>query len=511
VLRGALDNCRRNTVFSGPPAGAAEWKNSDRMKTAESTSMQPALLGLAPAAIIVVGAHGQVNFANAAAARLLGCDPSSLTLDDLASPPARDAVTGYRTALSGSAPPMTMFFSGEFRHVDGRALWIEIQGVNLTSHPQIRGLALSLVDATPHRQEIEALSRLAVTDALTGVGNRTHFMQSLEAALRDLPECVVGSIDVDQFKSVNDRVGHAEGDRVLVAFARRLVGALPDKAVVCRVGGDEFAVVIPGALTPALREAFGQLARVELAPDLGSDEVKFVTASIGLTLGGKRNIHAVTQETDVAVFVAKIRGRQQVVVHDADTARELRAYRGDSEAIDRLAEQNRRLHAEARTDALTGLANRRALAEVEPLIVGNPGSRWATCAVLFIDVDCFGRYNKLYGDRAGDLALQAIASGLQAAARSTDLVYRKGGEEFVVILPHTDFAVAWAVAERMREKIAQLDIVHAEGGPDKRVSVLVSVGVVRPGGAVASAVVASGDEAMRAKEAGRRGSVVGSP
>ncbi|MCB2020632.1 MAG: diguanylate cyclase, partial [Burkholderiaceae bacterium] len=118
---------------------------------------------------------------------------------------------------------------------------------------------------------------------------------------------------------------------------------------------------------------------------------------------------------------------------------------------------------------------------------------------------------KEYGDRAGDIALQAIASGLQAAARSTDLVYRKGGEEFVVILPHTDFAVAWAVAERMREKIAQLDIVHAEGGPDKKVSVLVSVGVVRPGGAVASAVVASGDEAMRAKEAGRRGSVVGSP
>lgn len=390
--------------------------------------MAQVLLESAAAAIVVVGARGQVTFANAAASRLFGRDVSGIILDGLASVSARAAVTGYLVALAGSEPPMSMFHSGEFIHADGRSVWIEIRGVNLSRHAQVEGLALSLVDATPHRKEVEELTRLAIADPLTGVGNRTHFIRNLETVLRDLPECVVAFIDVDQFKRVNDTLGHGEGDRVLAAFARHLTARLPPEAVVSRVGGDEFAVVVPGTLMPSLLDALESLVRMELGPEIASAHLTAVTASIGLTLGGKRNLHAVIPECDVAVFVAKVRGRQQVAIHDAHTAEELQAYRARGEALDALAEPNRQLHAEARTDALTGLANRRALAEVEPLVVGNPGSRWAACAVLFIDVDHFGRYNHLYGDKAGDDALRAIASALQGSARSTDLVYRKGAK-----------------------------------------------------------------------------------
>ncbi|MBE2242631.1 MAG: diguanylate cyclase [Burkholderiaceae bacterium] len=481
------------------------------MQAVEGESLERALLNLVPAAIVVVGASGRVVFSNACAKRLFGTDPTGMVFDELVSSPMRDAFTGYRAALSAIEPPPTMYFEGEFRHADGRGVWIECQGVNLTQHPRVKGLALSLVDASAHRQQVEKLARLSVTDPLTGLGDRRQCLHRLETALRELPQCVVCSIDVDQFKQVNDRFGHDRGDRVLKAFAVYLAATLPDDAEVWRFGGDEFMAMIPGPLTPQLLDRIKGLARLELDGDDACPGLAAVTASIGVTLGGQRRADAVAAEADVAVFLAKVRGRQQAVVYDADAARELDEYRARGRALGALEGENRRLHAEARTDALTGLANRRALAEVEPLVVGNPGSRWATCAVLFIDVDHFGRYNHLYGDKAGDDALRFIADALQASARSTDLVYRKGGEEFVVVLPHTDLPVARAVAQRMRATIARLGIAHADGGPDKRVSILVAIGVVRPGDAVASAVAAAGDEAMRAKSAGQRGCVVESP
>lgn len=481
------------------------------MNSAETPLLHRSLLDLSPAAIVVIGELGHVSFATPAASRLFGHDLKGLAWMNLAAPQGREATLAYLGALSSSESPATMFTSGEYRHIDGRALWLEIRGVNLSLRPEVDGLALVLTDVTRHRLQLEEIERVAVRDGLTGLGNRSHFVRQLEAALRTGPDCVVGFADIDQFKGINDRYGHMVGDEVLRDLAQHMVDALPAEAIVCRVGGDEFGFVIPGELTMALRSAIDRLRSVEIAVDSETPAVTSVTTSIGLTSGGRRGVYAVVQELDVAVYVAKLRGRQRVVLFDTDAANEIRSYRHRAEEFAQLVERNEQLHAEARTDALTGLANRRALAEVEPMVVGNPGSRWASCALLFIDVDHFGRYNKLYGDQAGDVALQAIAKCLQESARATDLVYRKGGEEFVVILPHTDFAVAWTVAERMRTNVSLLCIDHAEGGAEGRLSILVSVATVRPGSTVASAVGACGDEAMRAKETGLRGRVIGSP
>jgi diguanylate cyclase (GGDEF)-like protein len=87
-------------------------------------------------------------------------------------------------------------------------------------------------------------------------------------------------------------------------------------------------------------------------------------------------------------------------------------------------------------------------------------STWSACAVCFIDIDHFGRFNKRHGDHAGDVALRAVARRLRQVAREGDLLYRKGGEEFVAILPHTDYRVALGVGERMREAIQALGIRH---------------------------------------------------
>lgn len=478
------------------------------MTSSSAPPIHQLLLELSSAALLVVDERGLVIFATPAAARLFGHDLKGLAWASLAAPESMPAMRGYLGALARSDSAGSMFASAEFRHVDGRALWLEIQGTNLLPHPQVAGLVLVLTDATQHRQQIDELRRVAVTDALTGLHNRTYFVRHLETMRLQSEDCVAGFVDLDQFKRVNDGHGHAAGDRLLQAFAQRMVEVLPAEAVICRTGGDEFAFAIAGSLTPALSDAIESLRSIVVEPESADAAALSIGASIGVTQAGLRDVDTVIGEADVAVYVAKIRGRGQIAVYSADAAREFDVYRSGVRELGQLVESNRRLHAEARTDALTGLANRRALEEVEDLVVGNPGCRWARCAVLFVDVDHFGRYNKLYGDRAGDLALRAIGRRLQSSAREADLVYRKGGEEFVLVLPHTDLDVALAVAQRIRSNIRELGIEHADGEPDKLISVLVSVAIVPAGDPVGAAVAAAGDEAMRAKNAGRRDRIV---
>ena len=95
------------------------------------------------------------------------------------------------------------------------------------------------------RQSVE---QEALTDTLTGIANRRHFLRiadrKLTVAAQASQSCAILLIDLDRFKPVNDRFGHAAGDAVLVAIAQRLVHALPVEHVSGRLGGDEFAVVL---------------------------------------------------------------------------------------------------------------------------------------------------------------------------------------------------------------------------------------------------------------------------
>ena len=171
-------------------------------------------------------------------------------------------------------------------------------------------------------------------------------------------------------------------------------------------------------------------------------------------------------------------------------------------AISQLSEANARLHREARTDALTGLRNRRALAELEHTVLGTPACPWHEAAILFIDIDRFGDFNHLYGDQAGDAALARVAQALVQAGRETDAVFRKGGEEFVVILADAADVTA-KVAERYRDAVAALAIPHSANG---RGILTATIGVVaaRPGMRIERCLIAAGNAVMAAKLGGRR-------
>ncbi|MGY1601713.1 diguanylate cyclase domain-containing protein [Geodermatophilus sp. SYSU D00815] len=162
------------------------------------------------------------------------------------------------------------------------------------------------------------MTRVARQDPLTGLANRAYLLEAGRAALAACGGAVL-FVDVDRFKEVNDRGGHAVGDQLLVRLADRLREQLEDvpDALVGRLGGDEFAAILPG-LDLATAEAVGQrLARALVDEvEVGRRSVR-VSASIGLAVAGPGTaLESVLREADLAMYGAKERGRG--VLHSND-------------------------------------------------------------------------------------------------------------------------------------------------------------------------------------------------
>ncbi len=132
--------------------------------------------------------------------------------------------------------------------------------------------------------------------------------------------------------------------------------------------------------------------------------------------------------------------------------------------------------AEARTDALTSLPNRRAFDDAMRQQAALHGRNGTGYGLIHIDVDHFKRLNDRWGHPAGDEVLKSVASAIRIAARETDLVARIGGEEFAVLLPSASASVAAMVGERLRQAIARCVIPH-DGG-DIRVTASIGLATV---------------------------------
>lgn len=169
-------------------------------------------------------------------------------------------------------------------------------------------------------QQNAALESVANQDHLTGLMNRRAFqdeVQSFLARQEAIAPFSIAFLDVDRFKEINDRFGHAAGDAVLVAIADVLRSALRcDHDILARFGGEEFAIMLPRtdlqsalAISERLRAAIGA-ARVDSLPDLGG-----VTVSIGVatTTSGFDSTDDLLRAADIAMYTAKREGRDRVV------------------------------------------------------------------------------------------------------------------------------------------------------------------------------------------------------
>ena len=158
--------------------------------------------------------------------------------------------------------------------------------------------------------EAESKSYQATHDSLTGLANRTLFLERVSAALAETGRAAVALLDLDRFKDVNDALGHNNGDRLLCQVAECLVLAAHGRATVARIGGDEFALVVPNIIGPA--EAIGIVRDLQaaLARPISVDGIVLaVRASAGIALAPEHgdNVSRLLQRADVAMYMAKER------------------------------------------------------------------------------------------------------------------------------------------------------------------------------------------------------------
>lgn len=156
------------------------------------------------------------------------------------------------------------------------------------------------------------------------------------------------------------------------------------------------------------------------------------------------------------------------------------------------------------TDALTGLFNRRYMESHLGTLVEQAVNRCKPLSVLVLDIDYFKSINDTHGHDAGDDVLREFALRIKKSIRGIDLACRYGGEEFVVVMPETDMAVAAMVAERLRRRIATEPFAIQQGS--RNLTVTISIGIAALGGKAdsAAAVLKRADQALyRAKRDGR--------
>ncbi|MEU4744231.1 diguanylate cyclase [Actinosynnema sp. NPDC023658] len=458
-----------------------------------------AVLERADAAVLVVDPHDLgVRWASPAARRLFG--GASGLLPDLVASADAAAVGTFLQAAGGTGASRCTCAVPVEGSVHRR---VDLVARDLSSDPDVRGLVVVALDVTGWAETAYELGSRLNTDALTGLANRTGFLPRLEQAVRGASGPVLVFLDLDQFKDVNDRHGHAAGDHVLRLVASRLVEVVSGRGTAARLGGDEFAVLLDELderqAVAAVREVLTVLAEPVA---LGEDVIR-VSVSAGITFvrpghGAEDLLH----QADLAMYRAKTLGPVGVAVYDEDLEDWALARKHQ---VDRLAERLEELHAENRaladaatTDQRTGLPNAATFDadHARRNRVGEPYS------LLLVDIDRFHSYNTLYRYLAGHEALREVGQAIARTARSGDRAYRYGGEEFTVLLPDTRLDGALAAGERVRCAVERLGLEH-RGNPGGVVTVSIGAVEVVPGASVTDAVEEASVAVLQAKDAGR--------
>ncbi len=185
----------------------------------------------------------------------------------------------------------------------------------------------ALVGASLEREDVEAqLRHHALRDSLTGLPNRALLMERLErviAAARRSEErrFAVLFLDLDDFKNINDSLGHLAGDRLLVDIAQRLQSCLRETDTIARLGGDEFAVLVPSVVHE--REVLDVVARIHdalRAPFTLDGDPVFTSCSTGVVFNSRHHECAadLLRDADTAMYQAKLQGRNRSAIFDSD-------------------------------------------------------------------------------------------------------------------------------------------------------------------------------------------------
>ncbi len=267
--------------------------------------------------ILIVDEDDRIRYASPSAAAVLGDEPTGWPLYAVIHPGERDRLGEVLAALrTGDGLQEGL----DFRALAaGRAeVVLEMHGQDLRSDPTVAALVITLRDVTERRRLESELTHRVFHDAMTGLANRVLFHDRLGHALargaRDGSVVGVLFIDLDDFKKVNDTLGHAVGDQLLIGVAHRIAGALRADDTAARLGGDEFAALVENVQDPGAVEETAQRILAALAEPIPLDDGSELTAvaSIGITTTPEADTaDELLRQADLALYVAKGAGKNQ--------------------------------------------------------------------------------------------------------------------------------------------------------------------------------------------------------
>lgn len=302
----AADITRRRTVFRELRESEARY----RLLTDHSTDI-----------VLNVDRVGRILYVSPSVDQLLGYPPDRLigtrALHVVDHQDRQAVLQVYREALAG--PDGTQIVEYRTRTAAGALRWFEAHTRAVVGdHLTITGIVAVVRDVTRRKKLEEELSRAASTDPLTGLANRRAFDDALAARLNVAKAgAVAGCVaifDLDHFKRVNDRFGHAVGDRALQAFARIARGIVREDDLVARLGGEEFGVLLPGATLEQAHYICERLRATLAASKLREGEMVInLTVSAGITaIDPDNGAKATLLAADMALYRAKSDGRDRL-------------------------------------------------------------------------------------------------------------------------------------------------------------------------------------------------------
>ena len=327
------------TLLDGAPAPATggvardasqpTWGRHDQRVGSEPASRRHLSAGLlldVSDVVLLLGEDGRICYQSPSAAGAWGYAPEVVAakgIFELVEEPDRQRVRAlFARALATAGETVTTNVG--LLHADGTPRDFNLRLTNRLDHPDLRGVVATLRDISERRAFEHELASLAYRDPLSRLPARGPFMERVEQALaraaRQHHSIALLLVDIDNFKHVNDSLGHGAGDTLLVALARRLERLVRTEDSVSRFSGDEFTLLIEDVTDPA--DACAVAARIcqeVQAPVHVKGHEIYVTASVGVALGsGQDRAERLLRDAHLALGRAKAGGKSRYDIFDAD-------------------------------------------------------------------------------------------------------------------------------------------------------------------------------------------------